>query len=317
MSATLTNLDPRMLKIVVAIGSTAYTYEDTGSSLGFGMTARGTKYANAIQNECEVEIFNLSADEKNYIVTETSPFNKNTDAKTITVYAGRVSTGYSQVFTGDITNATIKPPPDVALTLKSATGQALKRIVGSSISLKQVKLSAVAGNVAASLGLQLNFQATDKLVSGYAFSGSQLKQVDKIGDLGPVSAYVDDNNLVVKNINLPLADELTYVNLNTGMIDVPEVTEEGVEVKFLFNNNTKLGGAVQLESVINPSCNGSYTIFKLAFDLSNRDTNFYYTATCVNNQYSGVNIGGDDGSDALGNDPDDGSDDDGSDDDGT
>jgi hypothetical protein len=64
------------------------------------------------------------------------------------------------------------------------------------------------------------------------------------------------------------------------MIGIPEVTEQGVKVKFLFDSVTKLGGAVRITSVLNPSANGYYVIFKLEFDLTSRDNNFYMTAQC-------------------------------------
>jgi hypothetical protein len=286
-----TVLDPRILKVVVSVGTESFTYQDLGTSLGFAITARGTKYANPIQNECEVEIFNLSTQEKNYILTETSPYNSNLGTeKTISVYAGRVSTGFSLVYVGDITNVTVKSPPDVAITIKSATKQSKKSLVGINSLGTLAKLSQISGSVANALGLQLNFVATDRNIANYAFSGSQLKQVDAINDMGNVNAYVDDNSLVVKNYNQPVDNTITIININTGMIDIPQVTEEGVEVKFLFVNSVKLGGAIRLSSVQNPALNGDYVIFKLAFDLANRDNNFYYTASCVNPAYSGVGI---------------------------
>jgi hypothetical protein len=291
MSGTGTKLDPRLLRVVITVGSQAFTYEDKGDSLGFAITARGTKYANPIQNECEVSIYNLATQEKNYILTETSPFNANLNIdKTIAVYAGRVSTGLSLVYIGDITNVTVMKPPDVAVTITSATSQKKKSLVGVNALGNLASLSQISSTVAKSLGLQLNFVAQDKNIANYSYSGSLLNQVGKLNDAGGVNAYVDDNSLVVKNYNQPLDNTIAIVNVKTGMIEIPQVTEAGVDVKLLFNNSVKLGGALRLMSEQNPSVNGDYVIYQLAFDLTNREDNFYYTASCVNPAFSGVGI---------------------------
>jgi hypothetical protein len=68
------------------------------------------------------------------------------------------------------------------------------------------------------------------------------------------------------------------LNLETGMIGMPEISEHGVKVKYLYNNDSAIGGALIIQSKINPAANGTYAIYKLNFDISNRDTPFYLTA---------------------------------------
>jgi hypothetical protein len=307
MSASVSTLDPRILKIVIQIADEQYTFEDDGkNSVAIDMRAKGTKYANAIKNECDVTIANLDTNTKNLIVTETSVFNKNNVTKNVSIYAGRVSKGYSLVYTGDFTFVNVTQPPDVKLSFKTATAYSKTGLIGVNRG-SRVSLSNVSQQVADSLGLSLNFSATDKIVNNYAFSGSQLKEVDKLGDLAPVNAYVDDNTLVVKNINLPLPNAKTIVNINTGLIGVPEVNEQGVKVKFLFDNETKLGGEVELTSILNPALNGNYIIYKLEFDLTNRDTQFQYEASCLNPKFA---VSPDDDSEAVNTDDDDDDDDD-------
>jgi len=283
--AQTTQIDPRILKLVVSVGTIQYTFEDKGdiATPGLWMSAKGSKYANQIQNECTIEISNLATNDKNFILTETSPFNQNAENKSFSVYAGRVSTGYALVYSGDIVIGKSSQVPDVTLSLKSLTGNAQKKIVKGRTGSIKSKMSEISKAVADDLGLQLNFQAADKTIGNYAFSGSQLREVDKLGAMGNVNAYVDDGQLVVKNWNSPLSNTAVLVSEYDGMIGVPELTEEGVQVTFLFNNIAQLGGELELMSTSNPSLNGNYTIVKLSFDLTNRDTFFYYTAVCLNN----------------------------------
>lgn len=267
-----TELDPRLLRISVEINGQLKSYED------LDMSASGTKYANANQNECEVKISNLDQATRDYLLTETSPFNKNKTRKILRVEAGRVSTGYSLVFQGDITNAVGAQPPDITLTLKAATGDYAKGQIVSRSQAGVVPLRNIAARIAQDLGLSLSFQAAPKQVSNYSFTGSAAKQVGQLGQLARVNAYVDDGALVVKDWNTPLADRVREVNLDTGMIGIPEFTETGIKVKLLFDNQTVLGGALRVTSRLNPAANGLYTVAKLGFELASRDTPFYFIA---------------------------------------
>ena len=80
-------LDPRLLRVGFEIGGQLKLYDD------LAITASGTKYANANQNECELKITNLDKETRDYLLTDSSPFNKNKTRKILTVEAGRVSTG--------------------------------------------------------------------------------------------------------------------------------------------------------------------------------------------------------------------------------
>jgi hypothetical protein len=270
-----TELDPRLLRIGVEVGGRLKLYE------GLAMTASGTKFANANQNECEVKITNLDEATRNYLLTETSPFNKSKKRKRLTVEAGRKSTGYALVFAGDITNVVGAQPPDITLTIKAATGDFAKGQIIASSQPGVAPLQNIAGRVAQDLGLSLTFEAKPKQISNYTFTGSAIKQVEQLAAMGRVNAYVDDLALVVKDFNAPLARRVRELNLDTGMIGIPEFTEQGIKVKMLFDNQTVLGGGINVTSKLNPAANGLYTVFKLGFELASRDTPFYYVAECT------------------------------------
>lgn len=265
-------LDPRLLRISIEINGQLKSYED------LAMSATGTKYANANQNECEVKITNLDKASRDYLLTETSPFNKNKRRKILRVEAGRVSTGYSLVFQGDVTNAVGAQPPDIMMTLKAAAGDYAKGDIIARSQPGVAPLRNIASQVAQDLGLSLNFQAAAKQISNYTFTGSAVKQVEQLGTMGRVNAYIDDGSLIVKDWNVPLQNRVREVNIDTGMIGIPEFTDTGIKVKMLFDNQTVLGGALRVRSVLNPAANGLYTVAKLGFELASRDTPFYYIA---------------------------------------
>jgi len=95
---------------------------------------------------------------------------------------------------------------------------------------------------------------------------------------GGVTVYIDNGALIVKDIGVPLKNVITNVSADTGMVGVPELTEVGVKVKYLLDKNTRLGGQLNLTSKINPAANGSYVIYKLSFEIANREEQFYFIA---------------------------------------
>ena len=265
-------LDPRIVRVGVEVDGRMKFYE------GLNITASGTKYANANQNECEVKITNVDKATRDYLLTETSPLNDNRTPKRLIVQAGRKSTGVSTLYEGDITSAVGSQPPDIIVCIKAKTGDFQKgNIVGRSANGK-TPLSNIAKNVANDLGLQLDFQATEKQISNYSHSGAALKQVDRLGTTGAVSAYINNGVLVVKDINVPLKGRTRVLNIDTGMIGIPEFTEQGIKVKMLFDNQTDLGYGLEITSIMNPAANGLYVVYKLGYEVANRDTPFYLLA---------------------------------------
>jgi len=268
-------LDPRLLRVGIEVGGAIKLYEDLSINVG------GTKFANANQNEAEIKIANLDRATMDYLLTATSPFNRPRRRTRIQVEAGRVSTGHSLVFVGDITTAIGGQPPDVTISLKAATGDYDKGVIVARSQPALAPLRNIAQQVATDMGLSLVYEAAQKQIANWSFTGAASKQVDLLGQMGRVNAYVDDGALIVKDYNAPLRGRVKVLNMASGMIGVPEFTETGVKVKMLFDSQVVVGGLLRIESKINQAANGDYTVSKLSFDLSNRDTSFYYEAEAV------------------------------------
>lgn len=270
----MAELDLRIVTVGIQVNNQIKSYT------GLQIAATGIKYTNANQNECEVVIENLDKATQDYILTETSPFNLNRTAKLLTLDAGRISYGTSRVFVGNIITSSVSQPPDVKLTLKCLTGNFLKGQIATRFLGTPTPASQLTQYIASDLQIGSDFQATDKIVGNYSFSGAAVKQVDILNQMGNYDAYIDDETLVVKDRDLPLRNTIKIVNIDTGMIGIPMITEHGVKVKFLLDNQTRLGGLLRLTSIMFPSLNGDYIIYKLGFEITSRDVPFYYIAEC-------------------------------------
>lgn len=267
-------LDQRLLRVAIQVGTNIKYYED------IKIEASGVKYNNEIANEGTIKLTNLDKDTREYILTETTPYKTGSTNQKIIIYAGRESKGYSVVFVGDIFRATISQPPDITLTIRCMTGFANQSNIISVAQGKTSLISKIARDIATSLKLKLSFQATDKNISNYTYNGSAIHQITMLSEIGGINAYIDDDKLIVKDYNKPLSGVIKVVNKDTGMVGIPEITEYGVKVKYLYDEDSSIGGEIKIESELNPAANGNYVIYKLSFDLSNRSTQFYYTAEC-------------------------------------
>lgn len=269
-------IDPRIVRLSVEIDGKFEVFE------GFDIFARGRKTANAQENTCEVRISNLTKHVRDYILTTTSPFIGNRRApKRMIVEAGRQTTGLTRLFYGDITSSQISQPPDIGLTLRFQTGAHKKGQIVARSGLPSQNLSDISRAVAADLGTSLTFEADDRAIANYAYSGAVTGQVGAIGDAGGVDAFIDDTVLVVKNKGSALKNRVRVLNKHTGMIGVPEFTERGLKVKMLIDAGVVIGGAMSVESELNPATDGTYSIYALDFEVATREEPFYFIAEGV------------------------------------
>ena len=269
---TSAELDPRVITVGIEIGGRLKTYT------GLWVTASGSSFANAMQAEAEIKIANLSREDTEYILTESRPYFFPRARKRIFLWAGRASYGVRLLYQGDIVSATVSQPPDITLSLHARTMQFFKGDIVSVSAPGNAQLSALSAQVAAGMGLTLDFKAADRKVSNYAFTGANIKQVDQLGQLGRVDAFVDGETLVVKDANTELPGSTTVLSSDSGMVGIPELTVQGVKVKYLLDRTSRLGAGLDVLSTLNPAANGRYVIYKLSFEIASRDTPFYYVA---------------------------------------
>ena len=242
------------------------------------ITAQGTKFANPNQGQCVIAMTNLSGSVRDFILTETSPFNRNPSSKRITLEAGRVSTGLSLLYSGNIFRSTISQPPDQVITIKCLTGQFMKSETVATSIPGTLPLNRIVEQVAKDAGLAFENQASDRNISNWNFTGSALKQINKLAQVPGIDAFVDNDQLVVKNIQDPLRGRVRVLTPETGMIGIPQPNEQGLKVTMLYDNQTQLGGMLEIRSNRYPAFNGRYVIYKLSFNIANRDTPFYLIA---------------------------------------
>lgn len=266
-------LDPRVIKISIGVNGRMKTY-----SSPMNLRATGTKYANALQNDATVTISNLDRATQDFILTETSPYTLNRTPKLVIVEAGRISIGTTVIYRGNIIKSIVSQPPDVSVTLTCLTGNFLKGNIITRNYGGVTPLNTICQGISQDTETILNFQATNQNIGNYSFGGGALNQIELLNGMGGINAFIDDDRLIVKNSRVPLNGTSRVLSATTGMIGIPEFTEQGIKVKMLLDNLTHLGSGLRIDSQQYPAANGTYVIYKLGFDIASRDVPFYYIA---------------------------------------
>lgn len=261
--------DNRLIQVVFTYGENQLTVDQ-----GIYISANGKKYANALQDECSLSLGNLSRNHRNELLTQLTPWNLDQQRKTVAVYAGRESTGMFLLYQGDITRASPTQPPNIDLQVTSKTAQFYKYDLIAQSQAITAPLSQIAQQAATSMGLAVQFEATDRPVQNFSYTGSKVGQVEAIGACG-VDCFIDGTTLVVKDSGVALSNATHVLSSSTGMIGQPEPTEYGVNVSSFLSPTTKIGGSLSLTSTQNPLLNGDYTIYQLGFSIASRENPFY------------------------------------------
>jgi hypothetical protein len=281
--------DPRVVEIDLELPGQTYTFRNQDPSLS--IYASGTKFGSASMNSCDCRIFNLTKQLRNEILTLASPLlapPPNNPAAAprkpvvLSLKVGRVSTGTFLLFTGNVVTCEVTQPPDIGIVLRSLTNSYNMSLL---LGLQQpavTRLSEIAQAVAQSNGLFLDFEATDKNVGNYSFTGSLQNNVVRLNQMGGVQAGVDNNTLWVINAGSARKNTGFTVTDSTGMVGIPQVTDQGVTVRVMIHPAIQVGGTVTIKSLTNPAANGTFKVAKMDYEIATRDQPFWYTLLCSN-----------------------------------
>lgn len=260
----------RILKVELEVNNQVRVYED------LEISATGSKLSNQQSNDFTIKITNLSQETRTALLSDIEATKKSPKKRKLSFSIGRIKDGMNQLFIGDIKSVTVSPPPNIVTTITAVTSYANTFDITSRSGGEAIKLSVLARQIASKLGLDLIFEASDKMIGSYTYTGSSLQEVRKLGEAGEVAAYIDDDKLIVRNINEPLKNSSFYMDKDNGLLKV-EPNEKGCKAKCYFNENVGIGSSFELKSELNPQLNGSWVVYKIDYDLANRSENCFMT----------------------------------------
>ncbi|HHF5843046.1 phage protein [Haemophilus influenzae] len=217
------------------------------------------KTINEKPNPAKIQVWNLNRDHINQLLSQ--------DYKKVAL-----SVGYGelrQIYVGDITKTRIQREGlDFVLTLECSDGHQAytqsrtKTTLKAGATDKQIveELQKTMPKVQSGA---IDIPNQRKLPRGRVLNGNSRDILNKIARNNKADWSIQDGALIFLPKDKVLNDDAVLISQDTGMINAPEQTDEGLELTCLLNPALQIGGLVKVESIIE-YFNGEYKIVKLA-----------------------------------------------------
>ncbi|WP_314282996.1 phage protein [Haemophilus sputorum] len=216
------------------------------------------KTINDKPNPATIRVWNLNRSHLNQILS--GEFTKLT-----------LSAGYqtlSQLYSGDITKARVQRSDlDFVLTLECADG--FKAYTQSRVATT-LKSGSDDEQILKELHKTLpdirlgttNVNNKRKLPRGKVMNGDTREMLSRLAKNNNADWSIQDGELVFLPRDKVLKAEAILISQETGMINAPEHTDDGLEVQCLLNPQLLVGGLIEVKSILE-HFNGQYKIVKL------------------------------------------------------
>ena len=219
-------------------------------------------------NKATIEICGLKYEDIEPL--STLSFKPLTTAKNvIEIHAGNEKDGLSLAFQGEITTASadFNGAPDVWMKFEAITGyygevtaQGPSAIKGSQ------SASSFIEQQAKNMGYSFRDDGVTTQLKNAVFNGSPMEQARAAARQVGAELFLDDGVLILSPSGGGKQGNAVKLSKTTGMLGYPILNNEGVEIKALYNPAFKLGGLIEVESIV-PKASGTWRIIKLSHEL--------------------------------------------------
>ncbi|MEG0207023.1 baseplate hub protein [Citrobacter sp.] len=254
---------------------------------------RVMKMALGIKSQATIDIGGLSQDSRQALLTQFSAYAKRQREQGDTGDADnfvpiRVEAGYQDgsvsnlapIFNGQVVLCELaSPPPNVVIRITAYTQQ-IQKGQNLEVAPDRVTFKQYAEWCAKQMGLkaEVHTHMDDTLVDNPGRTAYKvdalLPDLQRNYDRYGIGAYIDDDTLYVMDIGdvAKASEEITL----TQFVGTPMWTEWGVEYTVMFDPNIKLGHAVKLQSILNPTVNNiGFVNVMMEYNLASRNNPFY------------------------------------------
>ncbi|MCC8379884.1 hypothetical protein [Xenorhabdus sp. PB30.3] len=267
----------RQVKLI--IGNTKESIEITNLRITFEIS----KTITSEPNPATIRVYNLNPSHRNLITSKT--YNRVS-----------LAVGYEElrvIYMGDIIEAiTLRDGLDFIIQLtcgdgyEAYTGALVNKTLAagatdSSILAEATKAMRTGNGV-------IDLSKDRALPRGKVLTGNARDIMHKVARNNGADWSVQDGNMTVLPKGKVLADNEGFVlSQESGMIDSPEKTDDGLSVNCLLNPVMRIGGLVRVQSII-PEYNGDYKITELEHSGDLMGDHWATKITCIGGQYQKV-----------------------------
>lgn len=141
-------------------------------------------------------------------------------------------------------------------------------------------INEVSGAMGVPLGYKSSLEATT-LPRGKVLYGRPYEFMREQADNTGCTWSIQDGKVLFLKRTEVMEGGAVLLTPNTGLIGVPQITEDGVSGKCLLNPKLKIGTALELESKVHPDINGAYRIISVAHKGDTHGNDWYSEFTCL------------------------------------
>lgn len=279
-------LDDRLVRVLFREnfeGGVNYDFEN------LKINATGNKTGSIVTNMAKISVTNIEKTVRDQLATKYRPADNhqrgiNDRRGEIYLQVGRKSTGYNTIFSGSVTTISQSEPPDVTTTFHVVSNFNLSGDVGA-WEFAAMPLGRLAEQIAKEMSLTplvfLEERERKIRMPVTSYTGARSGLISILGDIPNIIATEDNGQLFVISTGAGLNNAPVEVNRDTFMVGVPTFLENGISVSTFAVPEISVGTVIKTTSITSPATNGIWTVISVAFNVTNRDNQFYYNLKCV------------------------------------
>lgn len=202
-------------------------------------------------NTASIRVYNLASETIKKVV-------HNAEFKNVSLNAGYENGNYGTIFNGSIKQFRIgrENATDTYLDILAADGDVgyNQGIVNTTLAKGATPNDAIKASVSAMPNLQLDVgslkidkQHTPQPRGTVLFGMARARLRNMVSSLD-AGWSIQDGKVVVTDNTGYLEGEAVKINVGTGMVGIPEQTDEGIRIQCLLNSRLRIGGLVQLNN---------------------------------------------------------------------
>lgn len=202
-----------------------------------------TKHVEATPNEGVIKIYNLLPDNENKIKNEYDEV--------------LVNAGYQDsvrlIFRGNIKHVfRYRKGNDYITEIEAADGDAdYRRAFMNEALAAGTTVNQLVDRAVSSFGTTIkgHVQVTNhKHIRGIVVSGNTRDVLTNVARKSGANWSIQDGQLHIVKVDSVLPDEAIVVNIHTGLLTTPEVSDKGIKVKCLLNPQIRVNGTIKLDN---------------------------------------------------------------------
>ncbi|MCK3654215.1 hypothetical protein A4G19_15885 [Pasteurellaceae bacterium Macca] len=241
------------------------------------------KTINEKPNPASIHIWNLNRNHLNQLLS------KQLNEVSLDVGYGELR----MIYQGEILQAKIKRDGlDFVMSLECADGYTDYSTARSAVTLKagstdEQIVTEIQKTLKKTQKGAMAFTSQRQLPRGKVLSGDSREILNRIAKNHQADWSIQDGKLIFLPKAYTLHEEAVLLSQQSGMIGMPEHTDEGLEVKCLLNPALQIGGVIQVDSIID-HFDGEYKIVKLAHSGDNYQGDWLSKMTVVGGKFQKV-----------------------------